>query len=317
MTADVVLLVTASYDLAPEYVILALERRGVPYFRLDTDRFPSEIRVSFDPHGDITITDGELSVAGKDIKSVWYRRSVAPNLSTSLDPGAREFCERETRAFLGGTLAALPTRRWLSSSQAIWYAEHKPCQLAMAVRLGFTLPQTIVTNDQLVVQDFAQKVQLVAKAVSSGYITGSDGNQAIFTSALHQSDLDDLGGLALAPVIFQEQVEKSSDVRVTVVGNEVFAAEILSQDRASSKVDWRATDDPNLEHREHELPPSLARRCRQLVSQLGLSFGAIDLALTPSGAYVFFEINPNGEWLWLEDRLGLPISDRIGAWLSA
>ena len=63
--------------------------------------------------------------------------------------------------------------------------------------------------------------------------------------------------MALAPVTFQENVEKSSDIRVTVVGDEVFAAEILSQGRESSKVDWRATDDPDLEHRMHELPPHL------------------------------------------------------------
>ena len=77
----------------------------------------------------------------------------------------------------------------------------------------------------------------------------------------------------------------------------------MSQDRESSKVDWRATDDPDLEHRTHELPPALAHRCLRLVSRLGLIFGAIDFALKPDGTYVFFEINPNGEWLWLEDQL--------------
>ena len=317
MTADTVLLVTASYDVAPEYVGPALERRGVPFFRLDTDRFPSEVRASFDPHGEISISDGERSISGKDVKSVWYRRNVAPNLPADLNPGTREFCERETRAFLEGTLAALPTQRWLSSPQAIWRAERKPYQLAVAVQLGFTIPHTIMTNDQSVARDIAQGRRLIAKAVSSGYIAGSDGNQAIFTSALDPGDLEDLDGLGLAPVTLQEKVEKSSDVRVTVVGDEVFAAEILSQGRESSKVDWRATDDPNLEHRAHELPPTLAHRCRRLVSHLGLSFGAIDFALKPGGTYVFFEINPNGEWLWLEDQLGLPISDRIAAWLSA
>ena len=111
-------------------------------------------------------------------------------------------------------------------------------------------------------------------------------------------------------------MEKSSDIRVTVVGDEVFAAEILSQNRESSRVDWRATDDRNLEHRVHELPSTLIRRCRRLVSHLGISFGAIDFALKKDGTYVFFEINPNGEWLWIEDLLKMPISDRIAAWLG-
>lgn len=316
MTADTILLVTASYDAAPDYVGAALESRGVPYFRLDTDRFPSEIRASFHPYGDITISDGDKSISGKHIKSVWYRRNVAPTLPTDLDTGIREFCERESRAFLEGTLVGLPTRRWLSYPQAIWCAEHKPYQLTIAAQLGFTLPDTIVTNDEEDIRDFARGRQLVAKAVHSGYIAGSHGNQAIFTSALGADDLEDLSGLVLAPVIFQERIKKTSDIRVTVVGGEIFATEILSQSRASSRVDWRATDDPHMEHRIHELPSSLAQRCSQLVSQLGLSFAAIDLALTADGRYVFFEINPNGEWLWLEDKLGVPISDRIAAWLN-
>lgn len=317
MTAKTVLLVTASYDEAPKYVGQALHLRGVPFFRLDTDRFPEEVQASFDPQGDITFSDGQRSVSGKDIKSVWYRRNVAPNLPEDLSAGTREFCQREARAFLEGTLSTLRTERWLSFPHAIWLAEHKPYQLAVAARLGFVLPHTIVTNHEKAAQEFAQGRRLIAKAVSSGYIVGPEGNQAIFTSAIDPSDLRDLSGLTLAPVTFQEKIEKTSDIRVTVVGNDVFAAEILSQGRASSRVDWRATDDPNLEHKVHDLPATLADNCRRLVSRLGLSFGAIDFALAPDGAYVFFEINPNGEWLWLEDRLGLPISDRIAAWLSA
>ena len=317
MTADTVLVVTASYDMAPEYVGAALDRRGVPFFRLDTDRFPAEVLASFDPQAGLKIRDGVRSISGKEVRSVWYRRNVAPNLPEGLEPGTHEFCEREARAFLEGTLAALPTERWLSPPQAIWRAERKPYQLSVAAQLGFTLPHTVMTNEAAVVRSLANETQLVAKALSSGYISHAQGNWAIFTSALGPEDILVLDGLAMAPVTFQEKVDKLCDVRVTVVGDKVFAAEILSQDRESSRVDWRATDDPNLEHRAHELPSKLADRCRLLVSHLGLSFGAIDFALKPDGTYVFFEINPNGEWLWIEDQLGLPIADTIAEWLSA
>ena len=315
MTSDTVLLVTTSYDAAPKYVASALDRRGVPFFRLDTDRFPSEIRATFDPQGDLTITDGHRSISGKDVKSIWYRRNVKPMLPEGMDPGLRDFCERESRAFLEGVLATLQTDRWLSSPQAIWRAERKPYQLAVASRLGFTLPVTAVTNDGSTARSLAQRHRLVAKAVSSGYVSVPCGVQAIFTSALAPTDLEDLGGLALAPVTFQEHIKKAADIRVTVVADKVFAAEILSQSQRSSRVDWRATDDPNLEHKTHELPRTLAQRCLDLVSFLGLRCGAIDFALKPDGTYVFFEINPNGEWVWIEDQLGLPISETIAAWL--
>ncbi len=307
MSIDTVLLVTTSYDVAPQYVGRALDRRGVPYFRLDTDRFPTEIRSTFDPHGELTIVDGDRRMSSRNIRSVWYRRIVNPNLPVGLEPGVRDFCERECRAFLEGALATLQTKRWLSAPKAIQSAERKLYQLSVADRLGFMLPATAATNDGEAARSFAEKHHVVAKAVSSGYISGPDDVQAVFTNSLTLVDLDDIAGLSLAPVTFQEHISKASDIRVTVVEDEVYAAEIRSQDHESSKVDWRAAQDVDLEHRTHELPLTVANRCRELVSCLGLAFGAIDLALTNDGRYIFFEINPNGEWVWIEDQLGFPI----------
>lgn len=317
MTRDVVLLVTASYDVAPEYVSAALDRLGIPYFRLDTDRFPSEIQATYDPNVGVIFSDDDQCIRGEQIRSVWYRRMRSPILPKSLDCGTRDFCERESRAFLEGVLASLPTDRWLSLPIAVTRAERKPYQLTVAARLGFDIPATVMTNDEAVVRSAAKRHQLVAKAVSSGYVNSPEGNQAIFTSALSPADIAQLDGLSMAPVTFQEMIMKVSDIRVTVVGKDVYAAEILSQARESSRVDWRATDDPRLQHRRHELPHEIVDQCRQLVADLGLGFGAIDFALTEDGSYVFFEINPNGEWLWIEDQLGFPISDAIARDLSS
>ena len=316
MTADTVLIVTASYDIGAGYVLNAIRKRGTPVFRLNTDHFPSNVKASFRPPGEIIFSVDGKAVSGTSVKSVWYRRHVSPELPTDMDGGVRDFCERESRAFLDGVLAALPTERWMSFPQNIARAERKPYQLAIAARLGFTVPHTVITNEPASVLEIAQRHRLVAKAVSSGYITSPEGNQAIFTSALQPEDFEELNGLALAPVTFQELVDKVCDIRVTVVADEVFAAEILSQERESSRIDWRATDDPHLPHCQHALPTKIASLCRELVTGLGLAFGAIDLALRSDGTYVFLEINPNGEWLWLEDQLGFPISDRIARWLD-
>ena len=317
MTADTVLIVTASYDVAADYVLKALQQRGTPVFRLNTDRFPSHIKASFIPPNDIEFSAGDKTVSGMSIRSVWYRRHVSPELPAELDAGIRDFCERETRAFLDGVLTSLPTERWMSCPQDIARAERKPYQLAIAAQLGFEIPNTIITNNPLPVVEMARHHQLIAKAVSSGYVSSPEGNQAMFTSALRPEDLKELDELAYAPVIFQELIDKVSDIRVTVVAGEVFAAEILSQERQSSRIDWRATDDPHLCHRRHELPTEIADLCREIVNHLGLTFGAVDLALWADGTYLFLEINPNGEWVWLEDQLGFPISDRIAQWLDS
>ena len=184
------------------------------------------------------------------------------------------------------------------------------------MRLGFDVPQTLITNDESATRRFAAERQLIAKAVSSGYVDSPQGYRAMFTTALDLADLEDVEGLRLAPVTFQERIRKTSDIRVTVVGNEVFATEILSQAHPSSATDWRATETPELEHRIHILPPRQKQLCLELVRHLGLAFGAIDLALTANGTYKFFEINPNGEWLWLQCMLGFPIAETIAQWLT-
>ena len=316
MTAKKVMLVTASYDEAANLVEGRLSRMDEPFFRLDTDRFPSEIKATYSPETGFVYQDGIRQIRSEEVAAVWYRRSVSPSLPDTVDQYDREFCEREQKAFIEGTLATLHDVKWLSHPSATSYAEHKLGQLTLARRIGLATPATATTNDAVVVKRLARSGEIVAKAVRSGYVKSPDGFQAIFTSRLSKDDLEDLGGLDLAPTTFQELVPKKSDIRVTIVGDHLFAAEILSQERASSSVDWRATDDPGLKHNRHELPDDIAAKCLEMVATLGLSFGAIDLVRTPEDNYIFLEINPNGEWLWLEHQLEFPISQSIADWLT-
>lgn len=317
MTSKTVLLVTASYDQAAELVTNKMDEIGVSCFRLNTDEFPGKVSIDFDPRLDVTFKTDDLTVKGQDIQSVWYRRNVAPNLPEETDSYHQEFCARETQAFLTGAITSLQTNRWISEPAKIWQAERKLYQLSIAHRLGFRIPPTLVTNNENSVISFAQHRQVIAKAVSSGYIDSPDGYQSVFTTSLTSEDMLHLEGLSLSPVTFQEQINKKSDIRVTIVGQEIFTAEILSQEHPSSQADWRATTNPLIAHRHHQLPDEVAQLCKKLVTQLGLKFGAIDLALTNNEDYIFFEINPNGEWLWLEDQLKFPIAERIVTWLTS
>jgi len=94
------------------------------------------------------------------------------------------------------------------------------------------------------------------------------------------------------------------------VGEKVFAAFIHSQDSDDSKVDWRVSQD-GLKHSIYMLPEDISANCINLLRELDLNFGAIDLILNENGEYVFLEINPNGQWAWLEKLLGLDISGAI------
>jgi len=116
-----------------------------------------------------------------------------------------------------------------------------------------------------------------------------------------------------APALFQERIPKKVELRVTVVGRKVFAAEIRSQEISRLHIDWRMAREYGQDryYGVYKLPQAIAERCVRLVRALGLCFGAIDLIVTPDDQYVFLEVNPNGQWAFIESWTGLPIGAAI------
>jgi glutathione synthase/RimK-type ligase-like ATP-grasp enzyme len=133
----------------------------------------------------------------------------------------------------------------------------------------------------------------------------------MFAEPVANRDVGYADAVRYLPTIFQAYVPKDVELRITVVGQQVFAVAIHSQQTQHTRHDWRHYDLSHTPHTLHELPEQVRHRCLQLVDRLGLCYGAIDLILTPDGRYVFLEINPSGQYLWLEKLMGLPISDAI------
>ena len=161
-----------------------------------------------------------------------------------------------------------------------------------------------------------QEGMVVAKPLRLGYFDYGHVQTAAYTTAVSTADLASDEALKVAPVIYQRHLEKRWDIRVTIIGDSIYAAAIHSQEADSARVDWRRAD-VELEHKVHALPEKIATACQRLMKALNLRFGAVDLVLAPNGQYYFLEINPNGQWLWLEDKLGFPITNRIMEWLRS
>src|SRR5439155_26701150 len=127
-----------------------------------------------------------------------------------------------------------------------------------------------------------------------------------YTEVVSKRDVGYAASLQYCPMILQAYVPKRLELRITVVGRQVFAAEIHSQQTHHTRHDWRRYDLVHTPHRPHDLPEDVRRLCLRLVERLGLCFGAIDMVLTPEGRYVFLEINPSGQYAWIEELTGLP-----------
>jgi glutathione synthase/RimK-type ligase-like ATP-grasp enzyme len=150
-----------------------------------------------------------------------------------------EFCLQETRATLLGIILGLSTR-WMSHPSAIWSSEFKPFQLSLAARLGLSVPPTIITNDPSSIRSaFDQFGAMIAKPVRRGHITEDGRTCAIFTSQVLKEHLDEIESARYSPAIYQALIPKRFDVRVTIVGRQVFAAAIDSQSDPAAIIDWR------------------------------------------------------------------------------
>ena len=200
-TPDTVLLVTASYDQSADLVEKALRDSGEKWFRLNTDKFPGEVKSTYSPGSGFAYWERTNRVESSEIKAVWYRRNVSPELPPETDEHHREFCGREHRAYIEGTLATLDGVKWLSHPAAPARAELKLLQLSIAHEIGFVIPITATTNNPGTVSEMSQEHELVAKAVRSGYLNSPEGFRAVFTTQLSEEDLADLDGLALAPQV--------------------------------------------------------------------------------------------------------------------
>jgi glutathione synthase/RimK-type ligase-like ATP-grasp enzyme len=257
-----------------------------------------------------------------------------------------EFTKSECLAFFNSFLDFAQCK-WVNDREAERSASRKPFQLQAALAAGLRIPKTLITNDPAQVLAFRDECegQIAFKPLSGVSSRALDYSKEaadlfagqfslepaikesstestiplIFTQILDDSKIPYLSNLAASPAIFQEYVEKSSELRVTIVGSQVFAARIYSQEANITKTDFRRFSlpgNPKIRHELCKLPDELVRRLLQLMNALNLVFGCIDMIETPEGDYVFLEVNPSGQWGWIEDYTGAPISQALAGMLG-
>lgn len=313
-----ILILTEPSDTHVDFVADILKRRNVAHLRFNPADFPSRanISVGFSSDGStrsILRTNGTRVDLGV-VQSVWTRRPGLPNPSSQVqDKVVREFIAGECQGFLRDTWNSLNTF-WLPAPPPVLLrAQFKMSQLRVASELKFELPPTLVTNCPDEFLEFYQEHdgRIISKLVGSSFQRAAGNDFVRYTEFVSHRHVGYASAVQHCPVILQAYVPKKLELRITVVGERVFAAEIHSQHTHHTRHDWRRYDYDQTPHFEHQLPTAIATQCVQLTQQLNLQYGAIDMILTPDGRYVFVEINPNGQYLWIEQKTGLAISDAI------
>lgn len=310
------LVITNDHDEHADAVIEELDRRAVPVFRFHPEEFTDAASISMEICSgriDGEIRNARQRVAFHDICAAWYRRSralFAPLPSLNLLYGDLEnFLRVQSSATLSGLFAGLQTL-WVGQPFKLRQAEVKAVQLAEAGKAGLTTPATLISNDPERATVFIEALgdtDCAIKPLIATRVDGEEGARLPLTTILPRGHA--LDSVALSPSIFQPYIEKAYELRCVVMGERIFTAKLDSQAHESTRTDWRAGDveDEEVGYEVFDLPERVQAGLHRLMRSFGINFASIDMIVTPEGEFVFLDLNPNGQWLWLEEELGLPL----------
>lgn len=317
------LILTQPGDLHAYLVAEAVLRKGGQVSIWHCSDFPSRTGESLHLAGGATAVhvEGAEGAEGPEpasppqhertVGAVWLRRPSFSLAPCDLHSADQEFAQTECTLFRAGLLEVLePAALWINPPHAAERAERKIWQLRTAQQLGFSVPETLAGNDPGRIREFIRRQggEVVYKPLSGTWWRQGDIDLATSTSLVNEESLveDDL--LRAVPGIYQEMVAKDHELRVTVIGQRVFAAKLRSQETAAGRLDWRLAGD-ELPVEPCELPPRLHDLCLALPRRLGLVFGCLDLIVDRAGQPIFLEINQQGQFLFVEDKAGTPLLD--------
>jgi len=305
--------------------IVILSNEHDAHLKFVTDHLSDEHVVRIDPADmldgdtiDYAFTNGTVQVYYKDrplddVKSIWYRRPTvlsARTIPVKLRHAA--YVKNAATRHLEMLNFVFPDALWVSDPLAIRAADVKIVQLRLAVELGFNVPETLFASSPRRAKEFVDAHGVcIAKTMTHTLPSKS----VVFTKLLRSTDTIEYANLNLDPYIFQQYIEPSYELRVTVVGDQVFAAKVEGEEidgTTSSFRDWRyAYAHGTFKATKTEMSKALARKCVWLVRELNLEVGALDLIVDEKGQTWFLEINSNPQWAFIEEATGQPIGEAI------
>ena len=290
-------------------VIGRLRERGRSVHLLDLGSVPSQRSISVEWRADRpmhAVVDGTgEAIDLADVGVVWWRRVRPFGIDQAVTaPHARAFALSETTQAVYGMLDSLDCP-WVNPRAADDTGHHKPFQWSVAQDVGLRVPRTLVTNRPEDAGRFIAELgreQTICKA----FLASLDAWRE--TRVVSAEDVARLDLVRLAPVIFQEYVD-GVDLRITIVGDRLFPCAIDAR-RTRYPVDMRMVVG-EADVSPTTLPRSVEHDLLRLMRRLDLRYGAVDMRRTDAGEHYFLEVNPAGQWHFVEHRTGLPISDAV------
>lgn len=298
-------------------VTKAIEQKGGNVYRFDTDLYPTEVMMSAHYSGksrELHLKGANIDIDLSTIDAIWYRRlRVGKQIPKDIDAQLYKASYEESKRTYMGMLGSMQ-KFTLDPFQKVRHTENKQWQLQVAASLGIEIPRSLFTNDAEAVKRFYHTINapLITKMQHSFAVYEDGLENVVFTNEITEKDLADLEGLDICPMTFQEKIEKKVELRITIAGSKIFTAAVDSSSSQLTETDWRRDGQGLVDQwKPYELPEEQKEKLLALMDELGLNYGAADVIVTPDDRYVFLEVNPSGEFFWLDKLFEGQISEAI------
>lgn len=305
---DKILIITHTADnFSIEKVTEYIGKNGCEVIRFDVDLYPLQNKLStvFQDGEWVSILETqEVKYRLDDISAIWYRRAynIGKGLRDELEAKFYGAAMGEIRNTIFGFIESVDVYS-LGKPSVYRRLDSKEEQLKVADKIGLKIPETCLTNNPEEARKFILKHQNVVAKMQTGFAIYEDGvENVVFTNVVSEDRLEELDSLLYCPMQFQKMIKKKKELRVTIVGRDVYAFEVDSQQFEDSKVDWRK-DGVNLIDKwvRTELPADVEEKLLELLDVYNVDYGAIDIIVSPEDEYFFIEINAAGEFFWLDN----------------
>jgi glutathione synthase/RimK-type ligase-like ATP-grasp enzyme len=312
------LIITDPVDPHAESVMDSLEARGIFSFRFhpaDLLRDFSLSCIDVQESGQETFfkTPSGLTVSSKEVKSIYCRNTDKVRLPRSInDEGVAFYAANESEHNFKDLIEAIPGY-WLTRPSLIKHAQSKVVQAKTAREVGLKVPKSCWSNDRDKILEFLEQCggEIVGKPVSDVHYYLNGKPHTVWVTKITREFLEaNKADLPLMFAFYQEHVDRELDIRVTVVGDRIYSCGIIIPPDNNHVTDWRTINVP-LKYQPIKLPNNIEEKLFNFNQVLGVDFGAMDLLRAKNGEYYFLESNINGQWLWIQQLAGLPISDSI------
>ncbi|HWA64308.1 MAG TPA: hypothetical protein VG866_00395 [Candidatus Paceibacterota bacterium] len=307
-----VLIVTKSNDSTADFVLDRMRLRGFSPIRLNSDEFGKQkTTLQFDNKYISVITQtAEETIDTYSLSSIWLRRITSPLMPEVEGDEARRLAEQENKLTLKWMLASAHCRL-IDPETKMTEAGNKFLQLQTAPFFGFKIPRTMITNDPEEALKFVQKYPKAIIKTLGGYGKKYMSSfEVTFTQLVTPEIIDQFHLIKYAPVCLQELVEKNADLRITVVGQQIFSCRIDSQSQESTRFDSRRFD-VKTKYDIWSISTEAKNNILRFMKHFEINFASFDFALNSKNEVIFFEMNPNSQFVFVEEATGLPITDAL------